>query len=66
MRTKSTPLLVIVFIVMVSSTYLLIKSNHAKLSCQKRSRTKSSPAKSSGTDMLFDASFNHLIVSTLK
>jgi len=67
MRPKLTFLLLIVFGVLASSAFILIKTEKQKTSCQNKCNDKKSiaPQPSGGDDDLMNASFNHFIVSTI-
>lgn len=68
MRPKLILLLVLAFGAIASSAYIVIKSGNEKnVSCQKKCIEKKPPVteSSKGGDEIFNASFNHLIVSTM-
>jgi hypothetical protein len=70
MRPKLILLLMVACGAIASSAYLIIKSSNTKPSCQncqkKKPAVKAPPAESGGGDEMFNASFNHFIVSTVK
>jgi hypothetical protein len=67
MRPKITLLLLLAFVALASSAYVLIKTENEKTSCQNKCNGKKStaPQPSGDGDDLLNASFNHFIVSTI-
>jgi hypothetical protein len=67
MRPKITLLLLIAFVALASSAYVLIKTENEKTSCQNKCNRKEStaPQPSGDCNDLMNASFNHFIVSTI-
>ena len=68
MRPRLFLLFVLASCAIASSAYILIKSEKEKITCQKKCADKKPPAtqNSGNGDDMFNASFNHLIVSTVK
>jgi hypothetical protein len=69
MRPKLVLLLVLALGAVASSAYIIMKRGNEKIACQKKCGCKKPPVveqPGGGGDDLFNASFNHLIVSTIK
>lgn len=70
MRPKLILLLLVSCGVIATSAYLMIKSGNTKATCQnclkKEPAVKAPPVESGGSDEIFNASFNHFIVSNIK
>ena len=68
MRPKLILLLVLAFVGLASSAYIIIKSEEKNISCQKKCTDKKTPVTESSRDgdEILNASFNHLIVSAIQ